>query len=142
MRNRTAPGCSTTSKPATDARPLVGASSVHNMRTVVDLPAPFGPRNPEISPDSTSRSTPFTAATPPNSRITDSHRIAELLIRSPLTCVETRDRPRTHRSSLRDDLLHRPRVAVGVGEVHEPAPRKVLHLRHIHTAAGEVGPRR
>ena len=27
-------------------RPPVGASSVHSMRTVVDLPAPFGPRKP------------------------------------------------------------------------------------------------
>ena len=27
-------------------RPRVGRSSVHSMRTRVDLPAPFGPRNP------------------------------------------------------------------------------------------------
>ena len=37
---------SATSKPATVAEPLVGASSVQSIRTVVDLPAPFGPRKP------------------------------------------------------------------------------------------------
>ena len=46
MRSRTWPGCFTTSKPATEASPLVGASSVQSIRTVVDLPAPFGPRKP------------------------------------------------------------------------------------------------
>ena len=33
------------------------------MRSVVVLPAPFGPRNPNISPDLTVRSTPATAST-------------------------------------------------------------------------------
>ncbi len=36
----------TMSKPPTDARPLVGGSSVVSISTVVDLPAPFGPRKP------------------------------------------------------------------------------------------------
>ena len=36
----------TTSKPATRAVPLVGGSSVVNISTVVDFPAPFGPRKP------------------------------------------------------------------------------------------------
>ena len=36
----------TTSKPATRARPSVGGSSVVSMCTVVDFPAPFGPRKP------------------------------------------------------------------------------------------------
>ena len=35
-----------TSKPATRAVPEVGGSSVVSIKTVVDLPAPFGPRNP------------------------------------------------------------------------------------------------
>ena len=43
MFSRTSFGWVSTSKPATSAVPLVGASSVHSMRTVVDLPAPFGP---------------------------------------------------------------------------------------------------
>ena len=36
----------TTSKPATVALPAVGGRSVVSMWTVVDLPAPFGPRKP------------------------------------------------------------------------------------------------
>ena len=36
----------TMSKPPTLAVPLVGGSSVVSISTVVDLPAPFGPRNP------------------------------------------------------------------------------------------------
>src|SRR5437764_1659090 len=36
--------------PATIAVPDVGAISVARVRTVVVLPAPFGPRNPKISP--------------------------------------------------------------------------------------------
>ena len=34
------------------------------MRIVVDLPAPFGPRNPMISPFGTVKLIPFTAMTP------------------------------------------------------------------------------
>src|SRR5438105_9952752 len=39
--------------------------SVHRMLMVVDLPAPFGPRTPKISPGRTSRSIPRTASTGP-----------------------------------------------------------------------------
>ena len=38
--------CRAMSKPPTVARPLVGGSSVVSISTVVDLPAPFGPRKP------------------------------------------------------------------------------------------------
>ena len=38
------------------------------MRSVVVLPAPFGPRNPTISPPATSRLTPRTASTRPAAR--------------------------------------------------------------------------
>ena len=48
------------------ASPAVGCSSVVSMRNVVDLPAPFGPRNPTSSPSATSMSTPRTASTGPN----------------------------------------------------------------------------
>ena len=37
-------------KPATVAEPELGAIRVPSMRTVVVLPAPFGPRNPNTSP--------------------------------------------------------------------------------------------
>ena len=36
--------------PATVAEPEVGASRVPSVRTVVVLPAPFGPRKPNTSP--------------------------------------------------------------------------------------------
>ena len=38
------------SKPATRPAPLVGAMMPQSMRMVVDLPAPFGPKKPKISP--------------------------------------------------------------------------------------------
>ena len=46
MRSRTASGSVVTSWPATTARPAVGVSRVHSIRTVVVLPAPLGPRKP------------------------------------------------------------------------------------------------
>src|SRR5207248_11088210 len=58
-------GLATTSTPATVALPAVGLSRVQRMLMVVDLPAPFGPRKPKISPARTLRSMPRTASTPP-----------------------------------------------------------------------------
>src|SRR5688500_9324206 len=55
-----------TSTPATTALPLVGASSPVSILMVVVLPAPFGPRNPKISPDCTLKLTAFTAVKSPN----------------------------------------------------------------------------
>ena len=49
--------------PSRVASPDVGASSVVSMRTVVVLPAPFGPRKPKTSPSLTSRLIPATAST-------------------------------------------------------------------------------
>src|SRR5512145_447298 len=54
------------SNPATMPRPAVGARMPQSMRIVVDLPAPFGPRNPKISPLATSKFTRFTATKRPN----------------------------------------------------------------------------
>src|SRR6202165_4070647 len=63
MRSRILAGCVASSQPATRAVPPLGASSVASMRSVVVLPAPFGPRKPKISPRVTERSTPATAST-------------------------------------------------------------------------------
>src|SRR5208283_1659464 len=52
---RTASDSRATSRPVTSAWPEVGRNSPHNMRMVVDLPAPFGPRKPNISPGRASR---------------------------------------------------------------------------------------
>ncbi len=50
MLARTALGSRMISCPATTAVPLVGGTSVVNMRISVLLPAPFGPSRPKISP--------------------------------------------------------------------------------------------
>ena len=48
--------------PATQAVPDVGGKRVVSIRSVVDFPAPFGPRKATSSPAATSMSTPFTAS--------------------------------------------------------------------------------
>ena len=65
MRSRTPCGSASRSQPTTVAEPAVGCSSVVSIRSVVVLPAPFGPRKPTISPGSTAKSTPHTASTRP-----------------------------------------------------------------------------
>src|SRR5690349_2327389 len=55
MRFFTSRGCSTTSYPATLARPPVGGRKQVRTRMVVVFPAPLGPRNPTIWPLSTSK---------------------------------------------------------------------------------------
>src|SRR6266851_2149424 len=63
MRSRILPGSVARSQPATRAVPPLGGISVASIRSVVVLPAPFGPRKPKISPRRTLRSTPTTAST-------------------------------------------------------------------------------
>jgi hypothetical protein len=46
MSRRTVVGSRVTSWPSTEPDPLVGWSRVVRMRTMVDLPAPLGPRKP------------------------------------------------------------------------------------------------
>src|SRR6266542_3042073 len=76
MRRRTSPWRSTTSKPATLARPALGRSSVHSIEMVVDLPAPFGPRNPKVWPGGAEKLTPRTASTSSNRLTRPSARMA------------------------------------------------------------------
>src|SRR5690625_6735481 len=45
--------------------PVVGPWSPRRHRMVVDLPAPFGPRNPEMAPSGTVKLNPSTAVTWP-----------------------------------------------------------------------------
>ena len=52
--------------PNTDAVPSVGATSPRIIRSVVLLPAPFGPRNPVTRPGFTSNERSSTAVTSPN----------------------------------------------------------------------------
>jgi hypothetical protein len=58
---RSCPYC----EPFTSTRPDVGASRPTIMRIVVDLPAPFGPRNPVTVPGRTVKLTPSTAVLDP-----------------------------------------------------------------------------
>src|ERR1700761_1822307 len=59
-------GARVRSKPAKTIRPPVGAASPARQLKNVDLPAPFGPMRPMISPSSTARSAPATARKVPN----------------------------------------------------------------------------
>ena len=60
-----------TSKPPTDALPFVGFSKVVKIIIVVLLPAPLGPKNPNISPFSTEKEISFTATKSPNDFVRD-----------------------------------------------------------------------
>src|SRR6266568_4472615 len=65
MRRRTSSDSENTSKPPTLADPDVAPMKPVRMRMVVDLPAPFGPRNPSTWPDGTENVTSWTAARSP-----------------------------------------------------------------------------
>src|SRR5437588_8920697 len=68
MRGFTSGGSPATSNPATIARPPSGLIIPVRILTVVDFPAPFGPRNPRISPGSTRSVKSCRAGRPPYSR--------------------------------------------------------------------------
>src|SRR4051794_3300936 len=95
IRRRTAPASFTTSRPWMSARPLSGRSNVVSTRTVVVLPAPFGPRTPSTVPAGTARSTPRRAWTEPKDFCSPSTRIAGWdvpeLTRAPPLCVTPRE---------------------------------------------------
>src|SRR6185436_2095297 len=76
MRRFTPSGSFVTSTPPTVAVPDVGLSSPHNMRIVVDLPAPLLPRKPKISPRRTSKVTLSTATNWPKRRVSPRTSIA------------------------------------------------------------------
>ena len=65
ITDRTWPGCRSTSSPATAARPPSGLDRVVRIRTVVVLPAPFGPSRAKTLPAATEKLSPSRARTPP-----------------------------------------------------------------------------
>ena len=65
IRDRTSAAWVATSKPATEARPVVGTDRVVSMRIAVVLPAPLCPRRPRTEPVGTSRSRSRTAQCSP-----------------------------------------------------------------------------
>src|SRR5262245_58338059 len=66
MERRAASGSAIALRPSISASPSSGLSTVYNMRSVVDLPAPFGPSRPVICPSRALKLTPRTATTLPN----------------------------------------------------------------------------
>src|SRR5436190_7209106 len=66
IARRAASGSAATLLPSTNASPASGVSTVYSMRSVVDLPAPFGPNNPVICPSRALKLTSRTAAILPN----------------------------------------------------------------------------
>src|ERR1051326_5425008 len=75
-------GSRTTSWPPIRAVPSVGSRIPHNIRITVDLPDPFGPRNPKIEPFPTANDTWSTAVNVPNRFVRPSHWIIDSLILS------------------------------------------------------------
>src|ERR1700733_11521788 len=65
-RARASGGAKVTSLPAKEIAPAGGMVSPARQLKKVDLPAPFGPIRPMISPSSTARSAPATARKLPN----------------------------------------------------------------------------
>ena len=62
MRFLISSSCAGMGMPSSSIAPEVGGMSPISMRMVVDLPAPFGPRNPKKQPRGTLRFRPSTAA--------------------------------------------------------------------------------
>src|SRR6187397_933514 len=88
MRRRTSSPDLVTSRPSTRATPWVGASRPQRMRISVDLPEPFGPSRPKISPRGTRSETLSSARTLPKSRLTPSTSMPYgLTSRAPAVCV-------------------------------------------------------
>src|SRR5512143_2239242 len=65
-RRRTATGSAAASMPSIRISPRSGCISVYRQRSVVVLPAAFGPSRPVISPSRAMNDTPSTATTLPN----------------------------------------------------------------------------
>ena len=65
MDLRAARGWATTSVPSIRALPESGRSTVYNIRSVVDLPAPLGPSSPVMRPSAALKLTSRTASTAP-----------------------------------------------------------------------------
>src|SRR5215204_89615 len=69
MVRLTPSGLRPTSMPPMSAVPAVGFNKPHIMRIVVDLPAPFAPRKPKISPCFTENDRSLTATNDPKVRL-------------------------------------------------------------------------
>src|SRR2546430_13731422 len=80
--------------PSTRPSPSVGSRIPHSMRSVVDFPAPLGPRNPYSSPRRTRRSRRSTATTLPkrreSPRVTTAYWSSVLVTSLPMTGISSK----------------------------------------------------
>src|SRR3954470_13239481 len=128
-----------TSKPTTVALPPVGSRIPQSMRMVVDLPAPFGPRTPKISPRSTVSETSRRATRRPKVR----DRFSVLTMGSALIVCSGLRPPRlaTHckaRSS-RSSARLRGHVPVEGGERRRPCVEQLLRVVDRDADADDQG---
>src|ERR1700680_1281077 len=93
-----------TSWPAILAMPSVGSRMPQSIRMTVDLPDPFGPRNPKIDPCPTEKLTWSTAVNVPKRFVSPSHSI----IKSGMTKIwnpGNQDKSKTEPPTLLDSWL-------------------------------------
>src|SRR6185369_11153096 len=102
------------SYPTTVPRPLVGSRIPHSMRMVVDLPAPFGPSTPKISPRRTRSETSRTAHRLPKRR--ESPSVSMTSSSAGIACSGGAVR------------------ALAAGDAHEGGDPRVQHLAGIRDA--------
>src|ERR1019366_6744427 len=86
MRRFNSSGLAAELRPHTVTSPAEGASRPVIIFTVVDLPAPFGPRNAQMAPAATSRLSPSTAVKSPKRRV----RLRQEIILSIVTVAATK----------------------------------------------------
>src|SRR5690625_3164644 len=98
IRPRTVTGSRRASWPATCTLPWSGWASVARIRTIVVLPAPFGPSTPRIAPVGTSRSTPSSAVVRPNRLTRPEARIHTSATIPPFVCTTVPARADTGRT--------------------------------------------
>src|SRR6266704_2219974 len=82
MRSRTPSGSACTSRPSTEAEPLLSGNRPVSILMTVVFPLPLGPRKPKISPFSTRKLTSLTAVKLPKRRTRCSAEMAT----SPFLC--------------------------------------------------------
>src|SRR5580698_7124794 len=105
--------------------PEVGASKPVNILIVVDLPAPFGPRNPKNCPASTRRFTWSTAVKSPKRRVSAAVSIAGVVMLFPAFNHDTRCRCGFTKIA----RLECKPVLSGFVQVYNEGSAQLLHLR-------------
>src|SRR5690348_2991366 len=112
-----------------NASPWSGFNTVYSMRSVVDLPAPFGPNNPVICPSRAEKLTPRTASILPKD-----------LSRRRASTLAARCRPRQRDEDRRGlGLLGAVRVEILRGAGHHEVRDDAVHTRRAELAVPMTG---